>query len=784
MTYTLNWTSSSKSPLTVAELALNSTTSLSFTGKGYPNYGEILQENFLKLLENFSNDSAPINPTLGQLWFNSQTKNLNVYDGSNWKTVGNTKRQPGEPDLPNSGDLWWDTLNSALKIYDGASWNQIWPIQKRMVVAGTEEYNKMVDIYNLVAGTPSGDSFSESFGYGQTDLPYENNSTISNTKWVELINRMKPILQHQGTDFSGLSSRGFILTDDAPQGIASALSEYNSTLNCFLSAKSNIHNVNLTGQVSNTLVQFMRTTSYFNNKSHDLTYTFNDINHIKAFFNAGGNFKLSSTFSPTTSSAFNSEWANFVNSINASFSASGSSLQETYSETVVLGGPIVSSVFINNKYIGVAGGKFYKSSDGLSWSLLADETANFGDINKIVYNGSVLMAANSSAINGATGQFLIYSTDEGLTWQSSPIGSVISQNGNWVISALDSLEDKIMICAQIVNMDNVVYYTTSNGTTVIPNSIQRISTQWVYTKRMIVNNDTALTPQGKAYVAATSSNTGIGQAIFYSPNLSSWQQVYSVTGNTNRIIDICFSSEKNRYVAVGLAGRIFTSPLGNSGPTEWTDNLSTTRPTTNDLYCVKFLNGFYYAIGTNATILASSDGLNWAVRNVETNGPALSSIYHDTRYDTLIAYGSDTSTIAIYTSHDNGATWVKRVNGTTSVNTSNSIQGFYDLIAGNSPVEIYRKSSTDPNSAGAYVKILASFDVLPNSKVDLKLSIVYAPDGVQDVSPTWGSGTCTAIGSTTSGFIVGKPGTSYLNSPIIKYPTFSQTGTFITDNNI
>jgi hypothetical protein len=67
MTYTLNWSSSSKAPLTVAELSLNSNTSLVFTGKGYPNYGEILQENFLKLLDNFSNDSAPSNPTLGHV---------------------------------------------------------------------------------------------------------------------------------------------------------------------------------------------------------------------------------------------------------------------------------------------------------------------------------------------------------------------------------------------------------------------------------------------------------------------------------------------------------------------------------------------------------------------------------------------------------------------------------------------------------------------------------------------------------------------------------------------
>jgi photosystem II stability/assembly factor-like uncharacterized protein len=785
MTYTLNWSSSSKAPLTVAELSLNSNTSLVFTGKGYPNYGEILQENFLKLLDNFSNDSAPSNPTLGQLWFNSQTTSLNVYDGSNWKTVGNTKRQSDAPAQPSAGDLWWDTLNASMKIYDGANWNQIWPTQKRLVVAGAEEYNKMVDIYNLVAGTPSGESFSESFGYGQTPLAYENNTTISNAKWLELIGKMKPILQHQGTDFSGLATRGFILTDDSSQGISSALSEYNATFNAFISAKTNAHNVNPSGQTFNTLATFNRTTSYFNKKSHDLTYTFDNINHIKSFFNAGGKFKLSSSFSPSTSSAFNTEWANFISGINASFSANGTALQETYTETVILSGPVSSSVFVNNKYIGVGGGKFYKSNDGLAWTQIADVTATYGgNTNKIVYNGTVLMAADSSPISGSTGQYLLYSTDEGVTWQSSPISSVISQQGNWVVSALDTIGDKIMICAQIVNADNVIYFTTINGTSIVPNSIQRISTQWVYTKKMIANDDPSLGPQGKAYVAATSTNTGATQSIFYSSSLSSWTQVFSVSGYNNRIIDMCFSSEKNRYIAVGLAGRIYTSTLGNAGPTEWTTNISTTRPTPNDLYCVRFLNGFFYAVGTNGTILASSDGINWVVKNVETTGPALTSIYYDSRYGTLIAFGSDTNTLAIYTSHDNGETWQRRTNGTTTVNAVNAIQGFYDLVAGTAPIEIYRKTLQDPNSSGAYLKILASYDIRTNSKVDLKLSIVYAPDGVQDVSPSWGSGTCTAIGSSTSGFIVGKPSAEYLNSPVIEYPTTAQTGTFITDNNI
>lgn len=64
-------------------------TSLTFIGKNFAGYGLALNENFLYLLENFSNTAGnyPPNPVQGQLWWDSTYKYLNVYDGSTWKTV-------------------------------------------------------------------------------------------------------------------------------------------------------------------------------------------------------------------------------------------------------------------------------------------------------------------------------------------------------------------------------------------------------------------------------------------------------------------------------------------------------------------------------------------------------------------------------------------------------------------------------------------------------------------------------------------------------------------------
>lgn len=67
---------------------IDTSTSVSLVGRNYTGYGEIQNENFVFLLENFANPSAPARPVSGQIWYNSQNSTLNVYDGVAWKAVG------------------------------------------------------------------------------------------------------------------------------------------------------------------------------------------------------------------------------------------------------------------------------------------------------------------------------------------------------------------------------------------------------------------------------------------------------------------------------------------------------------------------------------------------------------------------------------------------------------------------------------------------------------------------------------------------------------------------
>ena len=80
MPYTVNKTNSSASPnqYTVQDGVVNAQTDLSFIGKGYAGYGELIAENFLHLLENFANGDAPSKPITGQLWWDSTNNKLKV----------------------------------------------------------------------------------------------------------------------------------------------------------------------------------------------------------------------------------------------------------------------------------------------------------------------------------------------------------------------------------------------------------------------------------------------------------------------------------------------------------------------------------------------------------------------------------------------------------------------------------------------------------------------------------------------------------------------------------
>jgi len=103
------------------------TTDLTLIGKGYAGFGEKLNENLVKLLENFNNTTAPSKKVQGQMWYDKTNNQINVYTGSKWKPVGSTTNSASAPSNAVQGDMWFDTSNTQLYVYTGSAWTLIGP---------------------------------------------------------------------------------------------------------------------------------------------------------------------------------------------------------------------------------------------------------------------------------------------------------------------------------------------------------------------------------------------------------------------------------------------------------------------------------------------------------------------------------------------------------------------------------------------------------------------------------------------------------------------------------
>lgn len=112
---------------TVEDGTIDSTTNLRFIGKNYAGYGEIQNENFLHLLENFASGSQPSRPISGQIWFDTSNSKLKFYDGTKFRTTGGAEVSTSAPAGLTTGDFWWDSANSQLYAWDGTSFILVGP---------------------------------------------------------------------------------------------------------------------------------------------------------------------------------------------------------------------------------------------------------------------------------------------------------------------------------------------------------------------------------------------------------------------------------------------------------------------------------------------------------------------------------------------------------------------------------------------------------------------------------------------------------------------------------
>jgi hypothetical protein len=171
--------------------------SLTLVGKNVTNFGEIFNENLVKLLENFSSSSSPEHPIKGQLWYDASTGRLNVYDGTSFRASGGPLVSSIRPNNLVPGDLWINNETNQLWFYDGTDLVLAGPVytaqQKKTgfeVVNITDNNNRLkvitklwangdlLGIYSNTAFTPALaiEQFTGNIGVGFTSSSLAGNS--------------------------------------------------------------------------------------------------------------------------------------------------------------------------------------------------------------------------------------------------------------------------------------------------------------------------------------------------------------------------------------------------------------------------------------------------------------------------------------------------------------------------------------------------------------------------------------------------------------------------------
>lgn len=168
---------------TIEDGTVDQTLDIKLIGKNYAGYGEIQNENFLHMLENFASATPPAKAIDGQLWFDTTTKKIKFMAGPGatpgsklWKTTGGVEYSASEPLDATAGDLWLDTSVNQLKVrVEGSEWLSVGPqsagagttqLVSRQVKASDDTLKSIIaaTINNVVVYVTSKDEFSLKLG--------------------------------------------------------------------------------------------------------------------------------------------------------------------------------------------------------------------------------------------------------------------------------------------------------------------------------------------------------------------------------------------------------------------------------------------------------------------------------------------------------------------------------------------------------------------------------------------------------------------------------------------
>ena len=126
MSYTITLTDGSIFAV-IPDGTINTGSSMTLVGKNYAGYGQFINDDIIRLLENGSNTTAPRAPLVGQLWWDQTTDTMKVYNGTTFKVISGATASASAPTSNVAGDLWYDSTNAQLNVYTGTAWILVGP---------------------------------------------------------------------------------------------------------------------------------------------------------------------------------------------------------------------------------------------------------------------------------------------------------------------------------------------------------------------------------------------------------------------------------------------------------------------------------------------------------------------------------------------------------------------------------------------------------------------------------------------------------------------------------
>lgn len=99
----------------------NLSSDITLIGKNFSGFGESLNENLVKILENFANSTSPSKPIRGQIWFDTTENKLKVYTGTSFVPVSSATIATVQPATLGVGDLWFNSTDKQLYFFDGVN---------------------------------------------------------------------------------------------------------------------------------------------------------------------------------------------------------------------------------------------------------------------------------------------------------------------------------------------------------------------------------------------------------------------------------------------------------------------------------------------------------------------------------------------------------------------------------------------------------------------------------------------------------------------------------------